>query len=246
MKPFLRNTLFLVLITLVVGGCDANGRFKLHSKLTGTLGVASAVSKETGNRYTIRIDIATQGVYNLLRGKRTERYTSRGHIRKGVYYSDFFTIERWQPRNHFHDLATYQFQYKTHKIIKHYQTWNGKKLLRQSKNSLEHFGHDDYLTVMRNAAYLARKTSGKRTTYIVAGSEETHNKVPIYLSTDPNRIQRWGGAKGGYLIQMGIHKGIFKKGSGSMTVLLDGRKNPTRFIFSNLKTLGTLTGVPTR
>jgi len=246
MKRKILYTYLSLLFAFAMSGCDANGRFKLHSSLTGTLAVASASTKEKKNHYTIQVDVATQGVYNLIKGKRTERYLSKGHIRKGVYYSDYFSIERWQARNKFHDRAEYRFDYKKRKILKRFRTWNGNKVTADRKETLKQFGHDDYLTVVRNAIQSHRKTSGQRHTYIVAGSEETHGKVPIYLSDDPKRIKRWGGVAGGTLLQMGIHKGIFKKGSGSMTVLLDSRQQPLKIIFSNMETIGTLTGVPVR
>jgi hypothetical protein len=45
---------------------------------------------------------------------------------------------------------------------------------------------------------------------------------------------------------MGIHKGLFTKGKGSMTILLDAKKRPIKFIFKTLDTIGTVTGTPTR
>jgi len=212
--------------------------------MTGDLAIATASVKETKNRYIIDVKVATKGIYNLLRGKRTEHYRSVGHIRRGIYYSDKLTIERWVPRDGFHDLQEYAIQYRHKKIVKRYKKWNKNKLIENTKKTLDHFGHNDYLTVLHNALQKYGKVSVKRITYTIAGSEETHGKIPIYISNDPKLIKRWGGPSSGTLIQMGIHKGIFKNGKGSMTVLLDTQKRPLKFYFSHLDTIGTLTGRP--
>jgi len=231
---------------IVLSGCNANGRFTLHSKLTGNLATATASAKEAGNRYVIDVKVTTRGIYNFLRGKRIEHYRSTGHIRDGVYYSDKLTIERWHSKNKFHDLQEYFIHYRSKKIVRKYQRWEGDKQVNTDTKTLDHFGHNDYLTLFHNALKKYGKSPAKRITYIAAGSEETHGKIPIYISNNSKLIKQWGGASGGTLIQMGIHKGIFKKGSGSMTVLLDPQNHPVKFYFSNLKTIGTLTGMPAK
>ncbi len=249
MKTFPKNLIGLLLggtVMLSLSGCNANGRFALHASLTGQLATATASAKESGDRYTIDVRVATQGIYNFLRGKRTEHYRSVGHIRHGLYYSDRLTIERWSSKEKMHDLIQYRMDYHAKKIIRTYQKWVQEKQTANTSGALDHFGHNDYLTLFHNALKQYGKSPAKRITYIAAGSEETHGKVPIYLSHDPKLIRRWGGPQGGTLLQMGIHKGIFKNGKGSMTVLLDAHNHPRVFYFSNMITIGTLKGTPTR
>jgi hypothetical protein len=229
---------------LVLGGCNANGTYALQSGKTGTLAKAQASAKESGGRYAIDIKVATQGIYNLLKGKRTEHYSSKGHIRNGKYHSDRFVIERWKDGGKIHDLQEYRFDYKRRKVIKRYRKWSKGKLVEDRSARIPRFTHQDFLTVMHNALHKISKTKGARKTYITAGSEETGGKVPIYVSNDPKRLKQWGAPGDGTLVQMGIHKGIFKGGKGSMSIILDKHNRPLRFVFSNMKTIGTLTGKP--
>ncbi len=227
---------------VVMSGCEANGRYKLSSKTTGTLGVASASTVEKNGGYSINISVATQGLYNLLKGKRTEKYSSKGHIKKGIYYSDLFKVERWKSREKFHDLKEYKFDYKRHKIILHYQRWSGNKRVEDSSKNIGFFTHDDFLSVIHNALL---KNKGGR--YRIAGSEESGGKVPVYISHDPKLIKRWGGSsKGGTLLQIGMYKGIFKNKKGTLSILIDKSNKLHKLVLSNLKTINTMTGMPIR
>ncbi len=227
---------------VVMSGCEANGRYKLSSKMTGTLGVASASTVEKNGRYSIDISVTTQGLYNLIKGKRTEKYSSKGHIKKGIYYSDVFRIERWKNKGKFHDLKVYKFDYKKRKITLHYQRWSGGKKVEESKRNLGFFSHDDYFTVIHNA--LLQNKGGH---YRIAGSEETGGKVPVYISHDAGPIKRWGGPpKGGTLLQIGMYKGIFKNKKGTLTILIDKSNHLYKLVLSNLNTIGTMTGVPAK
>jgi len=236
--------LLALLGAILLSGCDANGRFALSSKLTGTLATATATVKEKGDTYTIDVKVATQGIYNFLRGKRTEHYRSTGHIRHGIYYSDRLTIERWKSKEKTHDLRTFTINHRRRKMIRRYQLWKGGKPVEDSKVTLKYYGHNDYLTLFHNALKKYGKSSAKRINYTAAGSEETQGKIPIFITRDAKRIKRWGGVAGGTMIQMGINKGIFKNRKGSMTVLLDAKNRPVRFYISNLETVKTLTGTP--
>jgi hypothetical protein len=241
------KTEFFSLMTLgllvLLSGCDANGTFALRSKMTGQLATAVASVQEKGHRYTIDIQVSTQGAYNFLRGKRIEHYRSSGDVRHGIYYSKLFTIERWKSKEKIHDLKTYRINHRTKKIVRTYKKWLKNKLVENRTETLDHYGYNDYLTLLHNAMKQHGSASTKRITYTIAGSEETHGKVPVYITQDPRRIQRWGGVRGGTLIQMGIYKGIFKNRKGSMTVLLDPQQHPTKFYLSNLETIKTLYGV---
>jgi hypothetical protein len=231
-------------LVLLLSGCDANGRFTLRSKLTGEFATATASSTEHNGRYTIEIDIHTHGLYNLLRGKRHEHYRSTGRIKKGIYYSNKLIIERWTDKNHLHSINEYQLDYTHKKITRHYQEWHGKKKVKESRVTMNYFGHDDYLTVLHNAFAVNRKNNTTRKTYLVAASEETHGKVPVYFTKNPKHLKRWGAPASGALLQMGIYKSIFKDGKGSLTVLLDAKHHPVKIYLSNLKTIGTLTVTP--
>jgi hypothetical protein len=214
--------------------------------MTGQFATAVATSTERNGRYTIEIDIRTQGLYNLLRGKRHEHYRSTGRIRNGVYYSDKLIIERWTDTNHLHSINTYTLDYSRRKITRHYREWHGNKKVKESRVTMDYFAHDDFLTVLHNAWLANRKKQTTRKTYRVAASEETHGNVPVFFSRDPKYIKRWGAPEGGAILQMGIHKGIFKGGKGSMTVLLDSRHRPVKFYLSNLETIKTMIGTPIR
>jgi len=238
------HILLIGLGMIVLSGCNANGRFALDSKLTGRLATVTANAHEKGDHYTIDITVATQGVYNFLRGKRTEHYRSTGRIRHGIYYSDLLTIERWRPKEKFHDLKEYHLDHRRKKIIRKYQRWSGNKRIENTSTTLDHYGYNDYLTLFHNTLKKYGNISAKRISYTAAGSEETHGKIPVYLTRDPKQIKRWGGPRGGTLLQMGLYKGIFKKRNGSMTVLLDSKNRPVKFYISNLKTINALTGIP--
>jgi len=233
-----------VLLLIGLSGCEADGRFKLNSSLVGTFATARATVKETGKHYAIDIVIHTQGIYNFVKGKRTEHYRSVGSIRKGLYVSDKLIIERWTKT--LHSINQYTLNHKTRKIIRHYREWHGKKLAKESKVTMDHFGNDDFLTIVHNALKLAPKRATTRKTYIVAASEETHGKVPVYISHDARLLKRWGGDTHGTLFQMGISKSVFEHGKGSMTILLDSKGKPTRFFIKPIKMGGTITGIPTR
>ena len=234
-------------IVVLLSGCNADGKFALRSKMTGQFATAVATtSTEKNGRYTIDIDIRTQGLYNLLRGKRHEHYRSTGRIRKGLYYSYKLTIERWTDAKHLHSINAYTLDYKHRKITRHYREWHGKKKVEESRVTMDYFAHDDFLTVLHNAWLDNHHKKTTRKTYYVAASEETHGKVPVFFTRDPKFIKRWGAPKGGAILQMGIHKGIFKNGKGSMTVLLDAQHRPVKFYLSNLETINTLIGVPIR
>jgi hypothetical protein len=233
-------------LVILLSGCNANGRFALRSKLTGEFATATASSTEHNGHYSIEINIHTHGLYNLLRGKRHEHYHSTGRVKNGIYYSDKLIIERRTDKNHLHSINEYRLDYAHKKITRHYQEWHGKKKVKESRIAMDYFGHDDYLTVLHNAFAANRKKKTTRKTYLVAASEETHGKVPVYFTKNPKHLKRWGAPTGGALLQMGIHKGIFKGGKGSMTVLLDAKHHPVKVYLSNLETINTLIATPSR
>ncbi len=235
-RIFLISTAFLLL------GCEGSGRFALHSSLLGSFAEAAATSSERGGHYAITIKVHSTGIYNLIRGKRIEVYRSRGTVRHGKYYSQHFAIEKWA--NGRHTLAEYVPNYRTKKIIRRFRQWEKSGLTQDVKDRMPYFGHDDFLTVLHNAVYKQPKTSGRRSTVIVAGADNSRGRVPVYVSQDSARLQKWGGVAGGTLIQMGISKGIFDGGKGSITVLLDPKSVPKRIIIKKVKIVGTVTGNP--
>jgi len=235
--------IFLFVAMLMLSGCKGNGHFGLRSSLLGQFADTSASSSEQGGHYTIAVNVHSTGIYNLVRGKRIEKYRSSGTVRHGRYYSHHFSIEKWA--NGKHTLAEYTPNYRTKTIVRRFRQWEkGNKLSEDVKDRMDYFGHDDFLTVLHNAVYQQPKTSGRRTTVVVAGADNSHGKVPVYVSHDPKRVRQWGGVPGGVLIQMGIAKRIFEGGKGSITVVLDPKNHPTRIIIKKVKIVGTVTGKP--
>ncbi len=232
----------LLLSMFFFAGCQGSGRFSVHSSLLGEFATADASSTESGSRYTITIRVHSTGIYNLVRGKRTEKYTSKGSVRCGKYYSHLFAVEKWA--NGKHSLAEYTFNYRRHKILRHYRDWIKGKANEDVTDTMDYFGHDDFLTVMHNAVRNESATSGRRTTIIVAGADNSHGKVPVYVSNDPKRLQRWGGPADGALIQVGIAKGIFDGGRGSITAVLDAQNHPIKLIIKKVKIVRTVTATP--
>lgn len=214
--------------------------------MLGGFAKATATSTESGRRYSIRIRVHSTGIYNLVRGKRTEEYRSKGTVRKGKYYSQLFAVEKWANGKHI--LTEYHFDYRKHKIFRHFRQWEikGNTLSEDVKDTMKYFGHDDFLTVMHNAIRGEAKTSGRRKTIMVAGAENSNGRVPVYVSNDPARLKRWGADAKGTLVQVGITKGIFNGGKGSITALLDGQGHPTKMIIKKVKIVGTVTVKPTK
>jgi len=244
MKPFLRNAFFVVIIAFALVGCNANERFKLTSSTVGTFATATATVHEKNGHYTIDIRITTQGMYNLVKGKRIEHYRSTGRVRHGLYISQRLMIERYTRT--LHSINEYLLDHKRKKIVRHYREWHGKKLTKESTVTMDHYGTNDYLTLFHNIQKSNIKKHKSGSTYVVAASEETHGKVHTYYSRDPRELRRWGGDPKGTLLQMGIHKGIFEKGRGSFTLLLDRNNRMIKFIMSPVKLGGTVTGLPLR
>jgi hypothetical protein len=235
---------FLIGMTFLLLGCEGSGKFALRSSLLGQFAETSASAVEKGGRYTIEVRVHSTGIYNIIRGKRIEKYRSKGTVRHGQYYAQHFAIEKWA--NGHHSLAEYAFDYRKKKILRRYRQWDikTKKLTEDVTDPMHYFGHDDFLTVMHNALYKQPRTKGRRRSYTVAGAENSHGKVPVYVSNDDALIQRWGGVAGGTLVQMGVTKGIFDGGKGSLTFVLDPKNNPTRIIIKKVKIVGTVTAKP--
>ncbi len=243
MKYFAKIIAFII-VAVLLSGCNSDGKFALKSKMTGTLADAVATNRESGGRYQMQIDVTTRWVYNLIRGKRHERYRSVGDVKNGIYYSHKLTIERWTEKNHLHSINEYSIDYRKKRIIRHYREWHGKKLVKESKVDMGYFTHDDFLTVLHNTLLRAKVKSTQRINKLVAASEETKGKVSIFISKDPKQLARWGVPKDGMLVQMDVHKSIFKGSKGYMTVLLDAKSHPIKFYLQNLKTINTMTGIP--
>jgi hypothetical protein len=235
---------FFLLFMFVMVGCEGNGEFRLGSSLLGEFGRATVHSNEKGKHYSITINVKSTGIYNLVRGKRVEKYHSKGTIRRGVYYSQLFSIEKWA--NGKHTLTEYHFDYRRKKIMRSFRQWEKGKLTESVNDPMKYFGHDDFLTVMRNAIYNKPRTSGRRATVMVAGADNSQGKVPIYVSHDPYRLKQWGGTSDGTLIQAGVTKGIFDGGKGSMTVLLDAQNHPIKIVIKKVKIVNTVTGRPVK
>ena len=233
---------FFLLLMFFFAGCEGGGHFSVHSSLLGEFATAEASSTERGGHYTISIRVHSTGIYNLVRGKRTEKYTSKGKVRHGKYYSHLFAVEKWA--NGKHSLAEYTFDYRRHRILRRYRDWIQGKANEDVTDTMDYFGHDDFLTVMHNAIRGESRTSGRRKTVIVAGADNSHGKVPVYVSNDPKRLQRWGGSADGALIQVGIAKGIFDGGKGSITAVLDGKNRPIKLIIKKVKIVRTVTVTP--
>jgi len=234
---------FSLLLTLfLLSGCKGSGRFAVQSSLLGQFATAAASSSEKGNHYRITVRVTSEGIINLLRGKRVETYRSHGTIRKGRYYSRLFSVEKKTDK--LHSLIEYRFDYAHKKIVRHFQLWEKGKRTENATDTMEYFGHDDFLTIFHNVLYQQPKTSGKRLTVITAAAENNHGKVPVYISSDPKRLKRWGGQAGGTLVQLGITKAIFSGGHGSMTLMLDPQNVPQSVIVKKLKVVGTVTAKP--
>jgi hypothetical protein len=236
--------LLTIALLFFLTGCKGSGHFGVRSSLLGQFATAVANSSEKGNRYTVTIQVTSEGLINLLRGKRVETYHSEGKIRRGQYYSQLFSVEKKTDKQH--SLIEYRFDYAHKKIVRHFRLWQKGKLIETATDKMEYFGHDDFLTIFHNVLYKQPKTSGKRLTIITAAAENNHGKVPVYISNDPKRLKRWGAPAGGTIVQLGINKGIFDGGHGSMTVLLDAKQTPQKIIVKKLKIVGTVTAKPTK
>ncbi len=232
----------LILSMFFFAGCQGSGRFSVHSSLLGEFASANVNSSEGHGRYAITIKVHSTGIYNLVRGKRIEQYRSQGNVRHGKYYSHLFAIEKWA--NGKHSLAEYTFDYRRHKILRHYRDWIEGKAHENVTDSMDYFGHDDFLTVMHNAIRGESKTPGRRKTVIVAGADNTHGNVPVYVSNDPKRVVRWGGSPDGAVVQVGIAKGIFDGGEGSFTAVLDAQNRPIKLVIKKVKIVRTVTVTP--
>ena len=231
-----------LMMIFVLAGCEGSGRFGVHSSLLGEFAVADASSVEKNGRYTITIRVQSKGIYNFVRGKRIEQYSSKGSVRHGKYYSNRFTVEKWA--NGKHSIAEYTVDYRRHKILRHYRDWIKGKANEDVTDTMDYFGHDDFLTVMHNAVRGEPKTSGRRKTVIVAGADNSHGRVPVYVTNDPKRLARWGGKPNGTLVQVGIAKGIFDGGKGSFTAILDAQNRPIKMVIKKVKIVRAVTVTP--
>jgi hypothetical protein len=234
----------MALSLLVLSGCEGSQRFSLHSSLLGEFARTTANVVEKRGRYAIRVDVRSAGLYNLVRGQRIEQYRSEGTVRSGRYYAHHFAIEKWA--NNTHTLAEYTFDYRRKKITRRFRSWDLKanKLTEDVRDPMPYFGHDDFMTVLHNALYKQPTTQGVRKTFILAGADNSKGKVPVYITNDPKTVQRWGGVSGGTVIQLGVKKAIFDGGKGSLTFILDPKRNPQKIIIKKVKIVGTVTGKP--
>ncbi len=232
----------VIVLMFFFAGCEGNGRFGIRSSLLGGFASAEVNTTEYDGRYSITIRVHSTGIYNLVRGKRIEKYRSHGHVYHGKYYSDLFVIEKWA--NNKHSLTEYRFHYRRHIIVRHYRDWIKNKPNEDVTDTMDYFGHDDFLTVMHNAVRGESRTFGKRKTVIVAGADNTHGRMPVYVSNDPVRLRQWGGGSEGSLIQVGVSKKIFDGGKGSITAVLDARNHPIRLVINKVKIVGVVTVKP--
>ncbi len=234
--------IFIFAAIFLLSGCQESGRFGLHSSLLGQFATATATSSEKNGHYTIKLRVESEGLINLLRGKRVEHYISRGFVKGGKYYSKSFVVEKETSK--LHSIIEYKFDYKHKKIVRYFDLWENGKKVDHATDTMKYFGHNDFLTIFHNALYRQPKTSGKRLTVITAAAENNGGKVPVYISNDPIRLKEWGGKAGDTLIQMGISKKIFKGSKGSVTALLDKDKNPYKMAIKTLKIVGVVKAIP--
>jgi len=209
----------------------------------GQLAKTTVKTHEKNGQYLITVSVASSGLYNLIRGKRIEQYRSKGMVKNGQYFSRRFAIEKWA--NDQHTLAEYLFDYSHHTIMRRFRKWEKKDhLTKDITDKMPYFGHNDFLTIMRNAVQNKPRTMGRRTNEIVAGADNTKGRVPVYVSNDPKRLRQWDADPQGTLVQIGVSKAIFDGGKGSMTVLLDEQNHPDRIVIKEVKIVGTVTGKP--
>jgi len=236
--------IFIFGVLLLLSGCEGSGKFGLHSSLLGQFASTTATSSEKNGRYQIRLQVVSEGLINLLRGKRTEIYKSTGFVKGGKYYSQSFTVEKKTSK--LHSIIEYRFDYKHKKIVRHFDLWENGTKIDHAVDTMKYFGHNDFLTIFHNALYKQPPTKGKRLTVVTAAAENSGGKVPVYISNDPAMLKKWGGKEGDTLIQMGIVKKIFKGSKGSITALLDKKKNPYKMAIKTLKIVGVVTAMPTK
>jgi hypothetical protein len=229
-------------IVLLLSGCEGSGRFGLHSSLLGQFATTTATSTEKGGRYNIKLRVVSEGLINLIKGKRTEIYKSHGFVRHGKYYSKSFVVEK--KTSELHSIIEYKFDYKKKRITRHFTLWKNGKKADQAVDVMKYFGHDDFLTIFHNTLYKQPKTNGKRFAVTTAAAENSAGKVPVYISNDPKILKKWGGKAGDTLIQMGIAKKIFKGAKGSVTAILDKNKSPYKMAIKTLKIVGTVKVMP--
>ena len=230
----------LILSMLFLSGCQGTGRFGLHSSLLGEFATASAKVVETKSHYTIDLYVKSKGLLSWARGSRLEHYQSKGHIRRGEYYADRFTVEKTTKK--IHSIITYTFDYRRKKIIRHFRLWNDGKKTDEERVTMKYFGHNDFVTILHNA--LHRKQNTWRKQFVVAAADNTNGKVPVYVTHDAALVKKWGGAPGGVLVQMAVNKKIFNGGRGSMTFVLNPDQNLKYVIIKGLKVVGKVTVKP--
>ncbi len=239
----IKRIFLLSILTLLFTGCEGSGRFGLDSSLMGRLAKTTVTTHEKNGQYSITVHVASRGLYNLIRGKRIEEYRSEGLVKNGQYFSRHFAIEKWA--NGKHTLAEYTFDYAARTIVRRFRAWtDGGSLIESATDKMPYFGHNDFLTVMRNAVYGKPRTSGRRERVVVAGADNSGGWVPVYVSNDPRRLRQWDADPRGTLIQIGVSKAIFDGGKGSLTVLLDNQNRPDKIIIKEVKIVGTVTGKP--
>ena len=225
---------------LFLSGCQGAGRFGLHSSLLGEFATAKAKVVETKSRYSIDLYVQSKGLLSWVRGDRFEHYQSKGHIRRGEYYADRFMVEKTTKK--IHSIITYTFDYRRKKIIRHFRLWENGKKSDEERLTMKYFGHNDFVTILHNALRSQQGTWRKK--FVVAAADNTNGSVPVYVTHDFALVKKWGGVKGGVLVQMAVNKKIFNGGKGSMTFVLNPDKNLKYVIIKGLKVVGKVTAKP--
>jgi len=209
----------VVFFLLLVSLNGANLKYVIDGGIFGTLANIDIDYHVGKSSYSVAVEIRLAGLAKLKAKRIIDHRVSKGFIKNGKYYSQYYKVEK-RYRDNKKVQRVYSFNYRKKVVTKHYTVWqNGKKLI-DTKTKLPYFSTNDLLNLYHNIVNYSR--IGKNGTYYMTavGAENDGGKVKFSIS--PKKIK------------MHINNSNFSKGKGVLTFDIDS---------SGIANLGTVDGI---
>lgn len=202
--------------------------FDVSYGIFGKIGKAKAVLKKQKQSYTIDIELKAKGLAKVLSSGRKERHISKGTIKQGLLISNLYKVIKSYGSTVIH--KTYHIDHKRKHIVKQYQKWEDKKLIKDTKTTLNFYAKNDLLTLYFNLDRLIQDKDKPQTyIYKAVGAERQKGKVTVIIpkKNARNAYKEDLGKDAKWYATAIIHQKIFssKEGHLKLAIAKDGITN---------------------
>ena len=239
----MKKSLF-ILALLCISQIQANVldvSYEVSFGMFGKLGVSDAHLETTGDKYVIDIQMKATGLAKALSKNREERHISKGHIVKGLYVSDSYTVVKSYGEKHIE--KHYTIDHENKKVKKEYFRTKNGKTEKGEPEVLDFYSKNDLLTLYFNLPKMIKERS-KAATYefSAVGAERQKGtvKVTIPKKSELKAYRKTLGEGDYWYIKAIIYQKIFASNKGELMLSIGKDGITQKAVLKDLVMFGDL------